>query len=87
MGISFDAVLNFKAFREIPEWVETGNGVLDYTNYKSEIEKWAKDFPDKFKELTSTTNILKIPIGEFLNYSQSRKNAVLSHPDGYIIID
>ncbi len=86
-GLLPSEVLKLKVNRPFPEWIDTGNAQTDYANYKISVERWIRDFPDEYRVLTSTGNVLKVPVDEFLSFPANKKNAVLTNATGYIIID
>lgn len=79
-------LLHLRVSRPFPEWNDTGNGMDDYAKYKNEVMKWARDFPEEYRTLTSGS-LLKVRINDFLSLSPERKTSVLTHPDGYLLID
>jgi hypothetical protein len=85
--INTTSVLTYLQYREFPQWIMTGDDVADYENYKIELEKWASDFPEEYRALTSSTDLLKIHFGDFVSLVDERKHKVFTHPGGYMIIE
>ncbi len=86
MGMSVEQVMH-KDFRPLPYYVDNGNMDADYANYKQALRAWIVDFPEEYRVLTSQRNIPKIRVADFLQLSNSRKTALHSQPNTYLLID
>lgn len=73
--------------RAFPSWVSTNNEQADFDTYKSELILWSADFPEKFLEKKKAPNVLKVRFAQFVEMTNDQKNAVLTFPGGYIIVD
>lgn len=86
-GLSSEDILNIYYVRPIPGWFDTGNDVIDYQNYTAELQIWAREFPEEYSALTSSSTLLKVHIADFLMLSTDRRNSLFNHQGGYILID
>lgn len=86
-GVSPAELITRRAPREFPEWDDSGNIQNDYLEYKERVYKWARDFPEEYRSLTQSNDLLKISINEFKSYSEDRRSAIFLNPGGYLIID
>lgn len=86
MTLGYDEIL-IKPYRRLPEYVNTGHPSEDYFNYKALLESWVHDFPELYREITSTRNVTKIKHIDFINMSSERINYYSLRPNSYIIID
>ncbi|XOV65922.1 MAG: hypothetical protein ACFHU9_09825 [Fluviicola sp.] len=73
--------------RPLPEWSATGNDSEDYENYKRYLHVWIRDFPEKYRALTSDSSLTKIRVADFLNMPTARRNTITATPGTYLIID
>jgi len=87
IGTTSEILINQKVKRPLPKIADNGGYQFDYVNYKKNLEKWARDFPADFRALRGSTAVLKISYNEFNNLPEVRKNKVLNHSRGYLIID
>ncbi|MCR9170900.1 MAG: hypothetical protein NXI10_00295 [bacterium] len=86
-GIDVSSMSELVAPRPLPEWNPTGNDSEDYEIYKRDLKVWIRDFPEKYRTLTSGSSITKIRVAEFLNLPSARRNAFTATPGTYLIID
>lgn len=86
-AIPLAAILTQQASNPLPEWISTGDNDLDYATYKRALTTWAVKHPEKYRELTNGTGLIKIQITEFLNLPDDKRTALSSNAQGYIIID
>ncbi len=86
-GIEPADVLKIKLSKPFPEWVSTGDDDGDFKLYKSSVDKWARDFPELFRTMTSSPDLLKISFSDFIVLIDNRKEELFTRPGGYIIID
>lgn len=86
MGMPIDQVLK-KDLRPLPVYVETGNPDQDYAQYRLEMKRWIRDFPEEYRAITARSGVLHIPYLEFLSLSNDRKNDLNTRPNAYLLID
>lgn len=86
-GITPFELIHGIAERAFPIWDSTGNDQLDFNNYKTEMQLWSTDFPKQFLAKKKAATTLKVRFVQFTEMTNEEKNAVLSFPGGYIIID
>lgn len=73
--------------RPFPLWISTNNDQSDFDAYKSELILWSADFPEMFLEKKNAANVLKVRFMQFVEMTNDQKNAVLTFPGGYLIVD
>ena len=86
-GITPFELINGLPERPFPSWISYTNDHLDFENYKEEIINWSNDFPKQFLAIKKSPNVLKMRFAQFAEMTSDEKNAVLSFPGGYIIVD
>lgn len=73
--------------RPLPDWIDTGSPEQDYAAYKAELNHWAVDFPEEFRQITSSRELFKVRIADFLSATPERRTYIMNHPWGYMIVD
>lgn len=86
-GITPFELINGLPERLFPSWTSTTSNNLDFENYKTEVIDWSNDFPKQFLAIKKSPNVLKMRFSQFAEMTSDEKNAVLSFPGGYIIVD
>lgn len=84
---SAEELITFKVIRPLPEWGDTGNDDEDFVNYRIQLRQWSLDFPEVFKELFLTDDVLKVSKETFFSASSARRDDILNHSGGYLILD
>jgi hypothetical protein len=82
-----DAIDQGPAPRPLPVWNSTGDNQQDYANYKADLHEWIMDFPEDYRTLTSSGNLMVMKISDFAQLEPSRKEIVLNNSNGYLIVD
>lgn len=86
MTLSLEEITQ-KPLRPLPLYFDNGGANEDFEAYKRELEIWSKDFPEKFRLITSQNLVPKIPIAEYMMMSVQKKDQLNSVVDGYILIE
>lgn len=73
--------------KPLPIWANTGDNAADYNLYKQELDTWIHSFPEKYRELTNGSELIKMPISEFLLLPQDKKDELSSSTNKYLLID
>lgn len=86
-GAKAGDMLSLNVTRPLPNFIDTGDNEADYSLYKITLHQWIKDFPEEYRLMTTGNSMLRITLSDYLSLPETRKEAVLSHTDGYIITD
>ena len=86
-GLIPTELVNYIAPRDFPTFELTNDDYAEYLEYKERVYAWAKDFPEQYRTMTNSGNLLRISIRDFADLAVERKSLVLNHADGYLIID
>ncbi|MFT5779807.1 MAG: hypothetical protein ACI837_002766 [Crocinitomicaceae bacterium] len=86
-GAAASEMLEIKLDRPFPGLVDTGDFDGDYANYKTSLRDWIKDFPNEYRTLVASNELLRISLTEYISLPQDRKDTVLSNSTGYLITD
>ena len=86
-GLSPSELVNYIAPRDFPTFELTNDDSAQYLDYKEKVYAWAKDFPEAYRTMTNSEDLLKISIRDFSLLDESRKEIVLNNSAGYLIFD
>lgn len=86
-GISPFELIHGITERPFPTWISTNSDQSDFEIYKTELQLWSADFPELFIEKKKAANVLKVRFAQFMEMTNAQKEAVLTFPGGYIIVD
>lgn len=74
-------------YRPLPTWVATGNDDYDFQQYKTALIAWKTDFPQDFKQLKKSKELVKIRYVQFRAMNADQRAAMLSQSPAYLIVD
>lgn len=80
-------LVNYISPRVFPSWEEMGDVNIAYTTYKEKVYAWAKDYPEAYRTMTNSPDLVKVSIVVFRNLTEERKQYIMNSPNGYLIID
>lgn len=86
MGMGLEQAMR-KDLRPLPVYTDSGNPELDYANYTLEMKRWKLDFPEAYREISARSSVAHIPLQEFINLPEARKNDLNTRPNSYLLID
>lgn len=86
-GLLPSEIISYIAPRDFPTFALTNDDNVEYADYTKRVYAWAKDFPEQYRTMTNSENLLKISIRDFALMGESRKAVVLNNAGGYLIID
>jgi hypothetical protein len=86
-GLSPTELVSYVAPRDFPSFELTNDDAAEYLVYKDKVYAWAKDFPEAYRTMTNSENLLKISIRDFSVMNEERKLLVLNHSEGCLILD
>jgi hypothetical protein len=83
-GYNLTELLNSIPARPFPTFVSTGNIDQDFQNYKEKVWDWARDFPTKYQEFTSSESVKHIRFSDYLQMSEEKRALVTQEPHLFI---
>lgn len=83
-NFTIDQLGELRAMRPLPKFNYTGNLEADYAKYHELLDRWARDFPENYRTLTSSSELIKLRLELYPTLSDERKE-YLDSVD-YIII-
>ncbi len=86
-GIAAFELVKGIPYRALPTWVSTGSDDADFQQYKNALVAWKTDFPQEFRDLKKSPDLLKIRYFQFRQMTPEQRTAILAQSSLYIIVD
>ncbi len=76
-----------KVSSEAPKFLLKGDLVASYSDYKVELDQFKRSNREAYEAMIENNNVLKISAEEFLSFPEAKRESVLNHSNGYLIIE